>query len=146
MRGRGGGGVEVKVHGNCLLLVNSDVVGDGPGEEVSEGGLEWLVVSPGDVDGCCECGIFDVLPPVRGIMQSDVDEDQETERPDLGLLGHAERKRKEGGRGAQRGNPRVTTLPSEPHRCGLVNDNVVVYQIVRVAQGQRTLLPQMLFI
>lgn len=49
---------------------------------------EWLVVSVGIVDDCCECEI-DVFPPVRGVMQSVVDEGQETEGPDL------ERKRQE---------------------------------------------------
>lgn len=66
----------------CLLTVTWLAM-----EEVSEGGSEWLAVSPGVVDGCCECGIFDVLPPVRGIMQGDVDEDQETERLTLISLG-----------------------------------------------------------
>lgn len=51
--GWNGGGGEVKVHGKGLLLVNCGAVGGGPGEEVADSGLEWLVVSAGVVDGCC---------------------------------------------------------------------------------------------
>lgn len=91
----------IKVHGNCFLLVNRGVVGSGRSEEVAEGGSEWLVVIAGDVDGCGEC-----------VRQGVVDEDQETEEPDLGPLGHAARKRQEGGRpgGAQRGSPREMAM------------------------------------
>lgn len=54
------------MHSNCLLLVDSDVVVGGSVEEVAEGGVEWMAVSAGVVDGCCERGIVDVFPPVRG--------------------------------------------------------------------------------
>lgn len=86
MRGAVGGG-EVEVHGNGLRLVNSDMVGNGPPEEIVESDLEWLIVSTGVVDGCCKFGIVEVFPPVEGVMEDIVDEDQETEGPDHCPLG-----------------------------------------------------------
>lgn len=103
------------------------MVGGGPGEEVAESGLAWLVISAGVVDDCgCECGVVDTFSPV---LQGVVNEDQEIERTDLGSLGHPARRRQEGGRGALQAHglwaPREEIgschyVPSEPQTAALL--------------------------
>lgn len=49
-----GGGNEVKVHYDCLSVVEGDAVIGCPGDQIVNGALKWLIVRAGIVDACCE--------------------------------------------------------------------------------------------
>lgn len=133
---------------NGLQLVNSDVVGCRPSEEVADGGLEWLgqllSTSPANVVSSKYfhlCGVSYSVSLIIGVSHSvSLIRTKKQRGPILVPWGTPQ----ESGRKENVAPRRPTAWrrperksasyeSTEPHRCGLAGDDAVIFQVERLA-------------